>query len=76
MIWDGGRWTALMCENHSGMETWYDSICEADGVFGCVRTIVVWKHNYIDFAVYPACRCVRTIVVWKLYKQTSFSIIK
>jgi len=21
MILDGGRWTALMCENHSGMET-------------------------------------------------------
>ena len=50
-------------ENHSGMETpdknWL-LLC-----FGCVRTIVVWKHSVQHCLKVRHKGCVRTIVVWK-----------
>jgi len=34
-------------ENHSGMET-YEIAESTGGGIGCVRTIVVWKHNTLS----------------------------
>ena len=52
--------------NHSGMETVSDLHVLYTCLFGCVRTIVVWKLAAARAVRYFCDCCVRTIVVWKL----------
>ena len=47
------------------METVHPFLCGPQ-LLGCVRTIVVWKHESVYRSIPWSFCCVRTIVVWKL----------